>query len=154
MKIKDIIIIGIFILIIILLSSFFFKKKIDTSTFVSVCDQYELKHYDVTKQFESLKTVKEATIGESSDLWQIEFYVLNSNKAAKEMYDKNFLEYNSLVKKSVSSSKKGFLSYSEYTIVTNYRYYHVCRIKNTLLYINVPMEYQKDLEEIIHKLGY
>ena len=153
MKKKDLIITLIFILIILILSSFFFKKKIDTKKFIEICDRYELKHYDLSKQITDEK-VKEATIGESIDLWQIEFYILNSNRDAKEMYKKNLDTYNTFAKGSVSSSKRSFIGYNEFTVVTNYRYYHVCRVKNTLLFVNVPMEYQNDVKEIIKKLGY
>ena len=154
MKKKDLIILSIFIFILLILSSFLFKRRIDTEKFIKICINYDLKTMDVTNQFNALRNMKSATIAESKDAWQIEFYEFNEKKDAKEMYNNNLVDYRNLLPNSVSSSKNDMLFSSEFTVVTTTRYYHVCRIKDTILYVNVPMEYQKEVEKIIKKLGY
>ena len=154
MKAKDLIIMTIFIFIILILSSFFLKRRIDTEKFISISDKYDLKIMDVTNQFAAIKTMKKATIAESKDAWQIEFYEFINKKEAKIMFQNNLQDYNNLKPGSVSSTKKDLLTSSYFTVVTSTRYYHVCRVKDTILYVNVPMEYQKDVEKIIKRLGY
>lgn len=154
MKKKDFILLIILFLLIIIFISFLFKRKGTTDSFISICNDYEYNSLDVTKQFDNSSHVKKASICESDNYWQIEFYVFGTTNDSKTMYDKHFDNNKNFKNNSVLFNKKNIFNFSYYSIETNSQFYYSSRIGNTLLYVHAPREYKDEVIKYIHKFGY
>ena len=95
---------------------------------------------DATAQYESYDYIKTATVAQSPDGWQVEFYVLDEDANAVSMFNTN-------KSKSVSN-------YSMYSLVSSGYYMHLYRIDNTLMYVKVDEEYKDAAKEFVGSLGY
>lgn len=130
------------------------KKAIDTKKFKDTAIKYNYDLVDVTDQYSMYNNIKEATIMGNINDWQIEFYVLNSASDAIGMFNTN---------KEIFESYKGSNSLEYYTNMTNNNtyslqsngmYMYLCRVDNTLLYINVSEHYRDLVKSIADELGY
>lgn len=130
------------------------KKEISTSKFIDIVHNYKLKSMDVSKQFVEVDNIKTATIAESDDMWQIEFYTFDGKDGAKEMYETSYNSYLTNKPWSRYADEINNKKYNEYTLVTEELYLHVCRVDDTLLYVNVPIDYKTDVEKVIRALKY
>ncbi len=144
------------LLSVFLLTGCFTKKEITTNEFKEKVSSLEYEIYDISDQYKEYDFIKEATVAKNSDKnYQIEFYVLETEKKAKSMFETNkelfIQEHNSGTKMQVTTN---MLNYSTYKMIANDDYMYLCRVKSTLLYINVEKEYQKEVEELIKKIGY
>ena len=98
--------------------------------------------YDAISQYSSYGYVKEATIVQSSDGYQVEFYILDDISNAISIFNtnqKNFESYksNSSVMSTLSSS-----NYPSYSLTSSGYYFYLCRVDNTLLYVRVSDTYK------------
>lgn len=99
--------------------------------------------------------VIEGSKAKFSNKWEANFFVLSGDQDAKIMFekDKNIIKVHERGGKTVRISND-FPNYSTYKLTTNENYYYVCRVDNTVLYINAPKQYKDDIENFIEKLGY
>lgn len=90
-----------------------------------------------------------------SDKWEMNFYVLSGNKDAELMFekDRNILES---YKKNVSKLQieTTMPSYELYEIVASEHFGYVCRIDNTVLYVDAEEQYKDEIKAVIEELGY
>ena len=130
------------------------KTSISTNDFISKTKSEGYQVADATSQFSEYGYVKEATIAQSPEGWQIEFYILQDESYATGMFNNNKSKFESY-KNNVSMQKSlSTKNYSTYTLTSNGYYMHLCRIDNTLLYVKVKDVYKSSAEKIIKKLGY
>jgi len=130
------------------------KKLITTSEFISVSKNLNYLITDVTSQYAQYGYIKDGTIAQSTDGWQVEFYVLEDESYAINMFNTNRTTFESNKGNSSTESSASMGNYSSYTLTSNGYYMHLCRVENTLLYVKVKDSYQKEVKEFINKLGY
>ena len=130
------------------------KSAISSDKFTRITQRYHLKVINATKQFSSMEHIKNVSIAESEDYWQIEFYVFDSYRDALNMFRDNHKEL-----KKYKNTNQLYSDYhsgrcSNITVISNQVYMHSSLINNTLLYVSAPVDYQKDVEKVLKALKY
>lgn len=109
---------------------------------------------DVTSQYASYG-IEEAYIAvKSNQEYQIEFYELSSIGKAESMFETNKEYFQDRAGSTKVTSSYGFGNYDIYSLKSNGDYMYLCRIDNTLLYIDVEDIYKDEVKEIIDELDY
>ena len=131
------------------------KKAITAETFEIKMESKGYDVEDVTSQYSSQIDIKKGYVAIDEDgEYQIEFYELGDNDTAISMYDNN---------KSVFESSKGSVSseasvsgsnFSKYSLSTGGKYKVICRVDNTLIYLNVPSSKKDEVKKVLDSLGY
>lgn len=106
---------------------------------------------DVTSQMED-KNVK-SVIAANNGKYQIEYYVFNDDKHATEVYENNRKIFETGTK-TKGKERKQKEDYNKYTQELSDTYNTLIRVKNTLLYASINVEYKKDFNNVLGKLGY
>ena len=130
------------------------KSTLSTKKFINITSNYKLKSNDITKQFTSNKDINKVLLAEGEDGWQVEYYIFDNRDAAKKMYDNNMKYYNDYKKMSKYHDNSTSKNRDEYTLIDEETYIHVCRIKNTLLYVSAPIDAKTDVEKVLRALKY
>lgn len=147
-----------FIIIVLLLSFCLtgcsIKRTITPEKFKSITKNYKLSSKDVSSHFKNVEQIKSVIVADSDDLWNIEFYVFKDNDSAKDMYKKNKKYYNENKTTAKSTDIHSTRNSDDFTVVGVESYMHVCRIKNTLVYVYAPIDYKVDVEKVIRALKY
>ena len=121
---------------------------------MNITNNHQLKNSDVSKNYKDVKDLNKVIFAVSEDDWQIEFYVFDNNDASKKMYDNNKVYYNNYLKNSLYHEDSTSKKVDEYTLIEDERYTHVCRVKNTLLYVTAPIDSKTDVEKVLRALKY
>lgn len=130
------------------------KTAITDEDFSSTMSQYNYTIQDVSQQFANYDYVKKATIALSENqTYQIEFYVLDTESNAKKMFKNNQKIFEDKTKNGLTKTVD-MKNYNTYSIYNKTEYRYLCRVDNTLIYIDTKVEYKDDVEKIIKKLGY
>lgn len=129
------------------------KTALKVEDFKSVIENEGLIFTDITSQYEDVEYILSASVA-SSDDWQIEYYVLDSENNARNMFNTNQSIFESFNDGSAVSTSLSLKNYSTYSLNTKNEYMYICQVDNTLLYIDVNDNYTKEVEEIIDKLRY
>ena len=115
----------------------------------------EVEDVEITGQNgEKNSDIQEATYATSKNGWVIEYYIVKDEDTAKSLYletKKIFKTYQNDMSEEKNETKK---NYDYYTLKTQTSYFHVCRVDNTILSINAKDDDEKQIIEIIKKLGY
>ncbi len=85
------------------------------------------------------------------------FVVIDKEKApisAQEFYDEMEDEGYVMVDVTAQYASYGFGNYDIYSLTSNGDFMYLCRIDNTLLYIDVEDIYKDEVKEIIDELDY
>ena len=130
------------------------KTAIDTNKFKSIVENHNLVTSSALAQFSEYNYVKEATIAQSSDNWQIEFYVLDSVENAISMFNTNKAKFENSKGSVNSESSVSLGNNSSYTLNSNGYYMHICRVDNTMIYAKVSDNNSKAAKDLITELGY
>lgn len=145
---------GILAVVLIFKNIDFEKESIKAREFASLMEDENYEIVDITSQYEAYG-VDEAYIAVDSDQdYQIEFYELSSESKAKSMFESNkdYFEDGAGSSKVTSSYSVG--NYNLYSLTSNGDYMYLCRVDNTLLYIDVEDEYKDEVKDIVEELGY
>ena len=154
MKIKTILLSIICFLMLFTLTGCAKKTVLTTNDFVSIAKKLEYTTEDVTDQYASNNYIKEATIAQSSDGYQVEFYVLSDEGNATSMFNTNKADFESFKGNMSSETSVNLSNYSTYTLSSSGYYMHLCRVDNTLLYIKVQDTYKDSVKTLIDELDY
>lgn len=130
------------------------KTAITTSEFKSKTERLGYTNVDVTSQYASYGYIKEATVAQSPNGFQVEFYVLDDDGNATSMFNTNKGTFETYKGNSSSESSSSMGNYSSYTLNSSGYYMHLCRVDNTLLYIKVTDTYKDSIKSLIKELGY
>ncbi len=132
------------------------SKSVKTSNdFKSIADKNGLVTVDVTSQYATYGTFKEAYVAQSNDGWQIEFFVLNKEEHAISMFETNKKIFEGYKEDGSSSySEVNGSNYNKYSLNTGGYYMYICRVENTLVYLRVSDQYKDTVKGIIKSLGY
>lgn len=142
------------LLAVITLSGCMKKDVITTEKFKSEATELGYNIYDITDQFGDYEYVKEVTIAMKNNDYQVEFYVFESDKDAKQAFERNKEFFDSQKEGTYSDGQKNMVNYSTYRVSSNNEYMYVSRVENTLLYLHIPDTYKKEATTLIDKLGY
>ena len=148
------------LLIIVLLFSTFIVTGCDTKTplkpndFVDLIEQNNYKTTNVKNQFSDYSQILNAFIAQDSEMrYQLEYYELDNEESAKSFYDGNKKVFQKM-ENIKSRSNVNQENYQKYSQSTETAYSVISRIDNTIIYANVKVEYKKEVNAIINKLGY
>ncbi len=130
------------------------KTVISTNQFIEKATSNGYTTKDAKDQFSSYDQILEATIIDKADNFKVEFYVLNSTDDAKSMYETNKEIFEDSKEGTSTNTTTTIGNYADYTLVTGGKYKHLCRVDNTLLYVNVDTTYQEEVIKFIDSLGY
>ena len=133
----------------IMLTGCFSKEAISMSKFMGMSSKYNYTLGDVTNQYDSYN-VREAVVSKA-DGYQIEFYVLETVKDANNMFNVN---KNDFKKSSGTNTSIKATNYETFKLTNDESYMYICRVDNTLLYVNTDIRYKEQIEEFIKELGY
>ncbi len=131
------------------------KKSLTAESFKTMMSSKGYKVEDVTSQYSSKIAINKGYIAINSNKdYQIEFYELADDNTAVSMYENNKQIFeNSKENASINTNVDGS-NFSKYTLTTGGKFKVVCRVENTLLYLNVSTEYDNEVKEILEYLGY
>ena len=130
------------------------KTVITTSDFKSKTEKIGFITTDVKYQYSSYEYVLEATVAQSPDGYQVEFYVLDDVGNATSMFNINRTIFEGYKGNSSSELSSSMSNYSSYTLTSSGYYMHLCRVDNTLLYVKVKDTYKDSVKDLIKDLGY
>lgn len=130
------------------------KESITAREFASMMDDEDYEIVNVTSQYESYGIDEAYLAVESNQDYQMEFYELSSESKAKSMFESNKEYFEDRAGSSKITSSYSFGNYNVYSLTSNGDYMYICRIDNTLLYIDVDDEYKDEVKDIVEELGY
>ena len=130
------------------------KKAITSSDFKSKAEAEGYTVVDVVNQFSATGYVKEAYVARSNEGYQIEFYVLTDNDMAKSMFETNKGIIENINGNNKMKTEVNLSNYNKYSITTSSNYGYLCRIDNTLVYVNTSKDYKDKVKSFIKKIKY
>lgn len=164
MKKKRIIFTATLILIVIIVAIFFTvvslsrdkeKSSINPVEFKQILETKSYTITDVKNQFSNYDFITDAYLASTSDYsYQIEYYQFTDNKNAINFYNTNKSAFYEMYKNIVFEKFEEKDSYSKCILKTNDYYLVISRIANTLIYIDVPIEYLDDIDSLLKEIGY
>ena len=118
-------------------------------------NQKEYYFLNTTENFQDDSMIQEAGLAYTA-VWQIEFYVLDTEEDAITIYQKNITNYEDLKDtiNTYSLTEKTYRNGETYSLTTNTKYLYVSRIDRTVLFIYVPVEYRSKVSRFAKDLGY
>ncbi len=130
------------------------KESISAHQFYQDMEKEGYVLVDITEQYAAYG-IDEAYVAVKADRsYQIEFYQLASEDKAISMFDSNQEYFEGRAGTSRITSSYGFGNYDIYSLTSNGDFMYLCRIDNTLLYIDVDDKYKEEVKEIIEELDY
>ena len=146
--------VGILAVVLIVKNIDFEKDAIKAREFASLMEDENYDVADVTSQYEAYG-IDEAYIAIEYDQdYQIEFYELSSDSKAKSMFESNKDYFEDRAGSSKVTTSYSIGNYNLYSLTSNGDYMYLCRVDNTLLYIDVEDEYKDEVKDIVEELGY
>ena len=130
------------------------KKTTDVEKFTKLAKDKGYNIVDVSEQYSSYEYIKSGTVASSENNWQVEFYVLEDEAGAKNMFNINKSKFDKERHESKTYSEVSMKNYDIYTLKANDQYMYLSRIDNTLIYCNVKTKYEKAAKAFIKELGY
>lgn len=130
------------------------KKAIDVDKFTKVAKDKGFTIVDVTDQYSEFEYIKSGTVATKDYKWQVEFYVLEDEAGAKNMYNINLNKFKNEKHSSKTYSEVNMKNYSTYSLKSGGQYMYLSRVDNTLIYCNVKADYEKEAKDLIKDLGY
>lgn len=154
-KIKNLVLIVLFLGISFLLTGCGTKTPITSDDFKSKMEDKEFVVQDATSQMSQYEYIKKVSIALKSDSsYQIEFYELDSEDNAKKFYKSNKKIFEDSIKGTVLEKNVNLKNNDKYTLTTDGKYKVLSRIDKTVIYLNVDDSNKKEINEILKYLGY
>jgi hypothetical protein len=130
------------------------KTALTADEFTSTAQDNGLTVSDVSEQYEAYGVYDSAIIAQSDDDWQVEFYVLTDEDNASDMFASNQEQFESAKKSSSTESSKSVGNYETYGLTSGGNYMYICRVDNTVLFVNASDDYKDDIKAFVETLGY
>ena len=124
-----------------------------TEEFRQIAQAHDYTVADVSGQYADYEHIIEATVAKKDD-YQIDFYVIDGVENATILFNNNKQIFENSKGSSSSKVTSNIGNYSSYALNSNGKYNYICRVENTLVYINVDEEYKDEVKAIIKELGY
>jgi len=129
------------------------KMAIKTEEFIEKAENNGYLVTDLTAIYIEDEEIKEATIA-TSEGWEITFYILDTEENAIARYQNNQSSFENSKDSTNSEAKVDMKNYNTYTLNSNGSYKYLCRVDNTLLYVDVEETYKDEVKSFITELGY
>jgi len=131
------------------------KTSITAETFKTTMDASGYTVQDATSQFADYPQITQVYIalGENG-AYQIEFYEFDSVESARMMFNGNKSNFEATIIDNYSKSSSSLANYDRYVLTANEQFKVLSRIDNTLIYINVPVEYKDAVKTVLEQIGY
>ena len=136
------------------LTGCFKKSPLTTDSFITNSTSSNFTTQDVTSDFSNEPSIIKATLALNSKGYQIEFYELSSDSAAKDMFITNKTNFQSLNSSKYTESEANVGNYNTYSLSTESEYMYLSRVDKTFLYLKVDISNKDEVKEFIDKLGY
>ncbi len=130
------------------------KTVLSTDEFKAKASELGYTSKDAKDKFADNERVKEVTIALHPDEFQVEFYVFTNKSAAVSAFNTNQTSFESSKNGKSTESSYNMANYSAYSLINNGKYMHICRVEDTLLYVNVDEKYKDEVQKLIKELGY
>jgi hypothetical protein len=132
------------------------KTVTTTASFKSTMEGKGFTTMSGKDQFPGYEYLNDITVALKENSYQIEFFDFTDVDHAVSSYDTNKAKFKKEVEDSSSSSyvETNIGNYSVYTTTVNGKYKYICRVDNTLLYIDVDEKYKDEVKDIVKELGY
>lgn len=130
------------------------KEYISAKQFYDEMEDEGYVMVNITAQYASYGIDEAYLAVKPNQEYQIEFYELSSISKAESMFESNKEFFKDRAGSSRVTSSYGFGNYDIYSLTSNGDFMYLCRIDNTLLYIDVDDSYKKEVKEIIDELDY
>lgn len=130
------------------------KDSITSQKFEQEATDFGYTVMDAKDQFSDYDYVNSALIALKNDSYQIEFYELDTDAQASSMYSSNESTFDSMKGSQYKENSFSGKNYDTRTTTGNGQYMHMCRIDNTLLYMNIPEENKESAEKLLDEIGY
>ncbi len=130
------------------------KTVITNDDFIAKAQSNNYTITDVTEEYSSFGNVKSGTVAQSSNDWQVEFYVLTDESNATSMFNTNKDAFESYKSNSSAESSVSMGNYTSYSLTSGGYYMYLCRVDNTLIYARVADTYKDTVKSFIKDLGY
>lgn len=105
-------------------------------------------------QYAEYDDIQEALIIFNQNQLQFEFYVLNNETNAKNMFIDNCDKLSSEKTDGATETKKSGSNYQQYTLVDDDTYSYISQIGSTMFFAIVDSSEAEDIKRIVNKLGY
>ena len=129
------------------------KIALSTSDFKIKLESKNFNFTDITSVYDS-STIKKATLAKGDNEMEVIFFEVDSELDAKTVYDINKTSIENKKGDSTTSMSISVANYSFYKQISGGLFNYICRVDNTILYINVNDKYKNEAEGIIEELGY
>lgn len=140
------------ILIILSLTGCGNKKALTNNEFSEILGVEGFAVTDVTTLMEDENI--EVLAAANNNNYQLEYHIYKTKEAAKKAYEGNKKSFATYKKNNNKEKNVTGNNYEKYTLELSDEYKVVSRIDNTLVYASISLEYKKDLNNILDKLGY
>lgn len=138
------------IMIVFILTACGTKKALSDDELKTKLTQIGFDVNEITSSIEdsNISVVRTANNGK----YQIEYYVFKNEDTAKTAYKNNVKMFSS--NKKYAGKQKNDDNYNKYVQETDDYYNVVTRVKDTLVYVSVNIDYKRDIKKVLNKLGY
>lgn len=106
----------------------------------------------IYEEDEKIKTYLQCR--DKKNKYQLDFYVLDTNKHAKDYYKKLKGELDKEAERIEGKTQTNKKDYSKFVIEVNGNYSAVIHSKNTVIYFNSTQKNKEDIVNLLKKLGY
>ena len=130
------------------------KKPITTSEFISIMENNGYSVIDTKSQNVEDYIKKSSKAISNREEYQIEFYEFSNVAYATQFYNNNVIKLMEDRNKSFTETNRGGKNFSKYILSTDEYYSIVSRIDNTVIYLNVNLQYNSEITSVLDKLGY
>ncbi len=131
------------------------KEVIDTEQFNTIMSDNKFSITDVTDQYAAYDFIKSVSVAiDENKKYQVEFYILDSDENAHKMFESNKSNFEKNTDKNALTAEATMNNYSFFSITDNSNYKYICRVENTLVYVDTVKENKDEVKDIIKKLGY
>ncbi|MCP1226115.1 hypothetical protein [Sebaldella sp. S0638] len=114
-------------------------------------NEYIVKN--MIRKYQNNLSIEAAVIAMKEDL-RIEYYKTDNENRAAAMFDINKEKCRRNRENKVSEENENSEDYSKYVLKTNFRYKVVARLKNTLIYVDVPLSEETKIREVLEEIKY
>lgn len=128
------------------------KKSLTSNEFRKKLEGKKFTVQDVTGGLD-VETTSQALIALNAN-YQIEYYLLSSDKGVESNYTFNKKRIDNLKIKGYKENEKKEKNWTRYTLLTSKTYSIISKIDKTILYISVDKKHQKEVDDIFNSLGY
>lgn len=132
------------------------KTAATVESFQQVAADKGYESYDMTSDYESYDTVTSAILAqdpENTDM-QVEFYVLDNEQDASDIFDVNKSSFDTNAGDNNTKSSKSVSNYETYTVKDDNQYMYICRVDNTMVYIQTSVDNMDAAKAFTSELGY